>query len=187
ETYDDAVEVHLYDHKTTYDFAWCKTTEELAPDPQANLYTLDVMQAYDLESLECTWVYYRSEGSPNARPVHFAMHRAAVEAVVADLVVQALELREVMRRCPAETDARHLYVMQLPANTDACDDFGGRDCHASRGGPCAAKASYGSIARKQLTRRDTLAVRKEGQTIIMLTPEQATRKAELAAKADKNF
>lgn len=181
------IHVHLYDHKTTYDFAWVKTAAELADDPQANLYALNVCQLYGLDAVDCTWVYYRTEGSPAAHPVHFTITRAAAEAFVARLVVQALELRAVMRACPAAPEARHLYVMQLPANTDSCDDFGGRDCHASRGGPCDAKASYASLVRKQTTRRETLAARKEERSIIMLTPEQAARKAELLAKADKNF
>jgi hypothetical protein len=180
--------VRLIDHKTTYDFAWCKTAAELIDDVQANLYAQDVMQRFGLDSIECTWVYYRTEGSPAAHPVSFTITRAAAEVFVTALVLQALELRAVMRSAPKGDDAkRHVYVMQLPANTEACDDFGGRDCHASRGGPCNAKPSYRALMRKQTTRRTTLAARREGRDLVMLTPEQLARKAELAAKADKSF
>jgi len=180
--------VRLIDHKTTYDFAWCKTPETLAEDEQANLYALDVMQRFGLESLECTWVYYRTEGAPAAHAVHFTITRAAAEAVVVRLVRLALELRLLMRACPRNPTERRAYIQSLAANTDACADFGGRDCHADRGGPCAAKAaSLGKQMRDAAKRRLNLITQKQTQKeqhIMALTTEEAARMAELKAKKD---
>lgn len=174
--------VVLRDLKTTYDFAWVKKPEQLSEEEQANLYALDVCQRFGLDAVECQWVYCRTEGKPAAREVWFTIRRADAEEVVTALVERALELRELMRACPTEPDARHLYVMSLPASPDACDDFGGRDCHASRGGPCGARPSYGGLIRK-LSRP----VVAERRTVPMLTPEQKKRLEELRAIPDRNF
>jgi hypothetical protein len=207
----------LKDLKTTYDFASLafKSPEQLATDEQANLYALDVMQRFNLNRLECDWIYCRTEGKPSARPVHFTILRSDAEEIVTALVERALELRLVMRACPqlsatdsaavraalekpaedrtaaelaliqrsTETDEkRHLYVMALPATPEACDDFGGRDCHASRGGPCDARLSYVAL----INRRMSAAKPNKGPTP-MMTEEQKARLAELRAITDRNF
>lgn len=174
--------ITLRDLKTTYDFAWIKKPEQLAEEEQANLYALDVCQRFGLDEVECQWVYCRTEGKPDARAVTFTIRRSDAEEVVTALVERALELREVMRACPTEPEARHLYVMQLPASPEACDDFGGRDCHASRGGPCFPRPSYAGLIRK-LSRPSAAA---KG-TIPMLTAEQKARLEELRAIPDRNF
>lgn len=174
--------ITLRDLKTTYDFAWIKTPEQLATDEQANLYALDVCQRFGLDEIECQWVYCRTEGKPAARDVRFTVRRADAEEVVTALVERALELRALMRRCPTEPAARHLYVMSLPESPEACDDFGGRDCHASRGGPCNARLSYGAVIRKLSRPRAA----NKGP-IHMMTPEQKTRLEELRAIPDRNF
>jgi hypothetical protein len=174
--------ITLRDLKTTYDFAWIKKPEQLSEEEQANLYALDVCQRFGLDGVECQWVYCRTEGKPAAREVWFTIRRSDAEEVVTALVERALELRDVMRACPTEPEARHLYVMSLPASPDACDDFGGRDCHASRGGPCNARASYAGLIRK-LTRPQVA----EKGPIPMLNEEQKARLEELRAIPDRNF
>lgn len=87
---------------------------------------------------------------------------------------------DLIRRSGAVDEARHLFVMQLPESPEACDDYGGRDCHASRGGPCSARLSYGALIKK-LTRPRAA----EGKH--MLTAEQKARLEELRAIPDRNF
>lgn len=174
--------VVLRDLKTTYDFAWVKKPEQLTDEEQANLYALDVCQRFGLEAVECQWVYCRTEGKPDAREVWFTIRRVDAEEVVTALVERALELRALMRACPTDPEKRHLYVMSLPASPEACDDFGGRDCHASRGGPCGARMTYVGLIRK-LTRPRAA---EKGQAI-MLSPEQKARLEELRAIPDRNF
>jgi hypothetical protein len=172
--------ITLRDLKTTYDFAWLKKPKQLATDEQANLYALDVCQRFNLDRVECQWVYCRTEGKAAARDVCFTVLRSDAEEVVTALVERALELRAIMRACPAEPEARHLYVMNLPASPEACDDYGGRDCHASRGGPCNARLSYGSLIKK-LTRP------RAAEGPIPMTEEQKARLEELRAITDRNF
>jgi hypothetical protein len=209
--------ISLKDLKTTYDFASkaVKSPEDLATDEQASLYALDVMQRFDLNRLECTWVYCRSEGKPDARAVTFTVLRSDAEEIVTALVERALELRKLMRACPqlsaadaaalkaalekpaekrcareldliqlsADVDEkRHLYVMSLPASPEACDDYGGRDCHASRGGPCDARLSYVAM----IQRRMRAATATKGPRP-MMTEEQKARLEELRAIPDRNF
>jgi hypothetical protein len=217
--------VKLRDLKTTYTFDFVdrektvrtvKTPEQLAEDEQANLYALDVCQRFNLDRVECQWVYCRTEGKPDARAVDFTILRADAEEIVTALVERALELREVMRACPqlsaedsaalraalekpaeersfeeldlilesaAVDERRHRYVMSLPASPEACEDYGGRDCHASRGGPCNEQLSYIAL----IHRRMRAANNNPKGPKPMLTAEQTARLEELRAIPDRNF
>ncbi len=135
----------LIDHKTTYSFDYfdrektqrtVKSVAELRADWQANLYAFAVMRDKGLSELACRWVYYRTEGAPKAEAVNFVITMAEATAVVAELVRLAKELIGHIHAAPAEMGPRRLAVLQMPGEPGACGDFGGRECHHERGGPC---------------------------------------------------
>jgi len=129
----------VIDHKTTSSFDWVKTPQELIEDPQGIVYPLDVMLRHNLERIACRWVYYRTEGTPKARAVDFMVTREGALRRALPLVNRGAELVNNIRN--------KLTVDQMPANTAACDQFGGCMYHHSRGGPCEARRSVGKILR----------------------------------------
>jgi hypothetical protein len=166
----DPEEWLLVDHKTTYTFDWIdrdktirsvKSPEQLSADTQANLYAFAVMQDHGLESLDCRWVYYRTEGDAAALPVDFTIEFGAAAAKMDRLAEQAEALTEHYARALSmrARDKVHLpqvreYVESaLPANTGACDDFGGCEYAAERGGPCKAVARPSELARRAIERQ----------------------------------
>lgn len=149
---------HLYDYKTTYDFKWCKTTEELQEDEQAAAYALNVMQWRDTrevkspQSQHCTWVYFRTEGAPASEPVRFTVARAQAEDRVGRMVELAGALRDLMHQLPVDhskADRIRLAVEQ-PQNPTACSAYGGCVYHKDKGGPCSPAAP--SLGVSYLTR-----------------------------------
>lgn len=200
-TLDHAGALHLYDYKTTLSFDYAKTAEYLRDhDEQAAIYSLAVMQEHGLESLDCTWVYMRTEGAPASHAVHFTMTRAHAEARVMALAKRALELEALTRAYVAAgagflgEGARLAIINAMPTNDSACTNYGGCIYHQSKGGPCKpARAGLGTAMRrdagkaqqKQL-RRET--VKKERtRTHMALNAEQQAELDTLLAKAEPNF
>lgn len=190
--------LHLYDYKTTLSFDWAKTAEYLRDaDEQSAIYALAVMQEHNLESLDCTWLYLRTEGAPASLPVHFTLTRAHAEARVLALAERAAELEAITEAYVAAgsgflSDGKRLAIINaLPTNDSACANYGGCVYHRAKGGPCTPKRSGlgtalradGKQAQQKQLRRE--AVKKERTH--MLDATQAARLATLEGKANRNF
>lgn len=146
----------LIDHKTTYTFEFydrektkrtVKSVDELRADEQANLYGLDVMQKRNLRALDCRWVYYRTEDTPDARAVDFFITIEEAQAVVRRLVIRALDLRARMRRLTSGKPRPLQEILQLvEKNFDQCSGYGGCPHKADNGhgGQCFAVESTGA-------------------------------------------
>jgi hypothetical protein len=191
---------HLYDYKTTLSFDYAKTADYLRDDDeQAAIYSLAVMQAHGLDSLDCTWVYMRTEGAPASLPVHFTMSRSHAEARVRALAPRALELEAITAAYVAAApgvgflaagpERRLAIINALPTNDSACANYAGCIYHTSRGGPCKPKKSgLGSALRADARSKQQKQLRREAakETRDMLNETQKARKAELlTAEAEK--
>lgn len=192
---------HLYDYKTTLDFAYAKTAQELRDhDEQAAIYSLAVMQEHGLRELDCTWVYMRTEGAPASIAVHFTMTRKHAEERVRALAPRALELEALtasyLRAAPGFMgEGKRLAVINaLDTDDSACDNFSGCVYHTDRGGPCRPKKQpkqgLGSALRALATKKTikkgrTTAAKAQIRIATMAMTEAQTKKlAELRAAVE---
>lgn len=192
----DGERYHLYDYKTTLSFDYAKTAEQLRDeDEQAAIYSLAVMQEHGLGSLDCTWIYMRTEGAPASIAVHFTMTRAHAEARCLVLARRAAELEAITLEYISAPrgflgEAKRLAVINaLPTNESACANYGGCVYHKKAGGPCVpAKQGLGSAlkaaAKKQATKKGRRETAKE--TRDMLTEAQQAKREAITAVAEKD-
>ena len=136
-------EWYLFDYKSTKDFDYKKESEDrrskrgftvhgLKDDLAANTYALDVMLAQGLDSLRGRWVYFKSQGRPEAQATDLTWTKEHSKAVFQGGLIQATHLRRTMRESPSP--------LELDANTSHCNLYG---CvyRASVGGPCTKEKS----------------------------------------------
>jgi len=138
----------VVDYKSTSSITkWGKSRETLLLDPQVCLYGLNMTQKYKLEAVDCRWLYMETGPTRKAKPIDICVERSHAERVLTALA-------PIARRLDLITDP-----LQAATNLDRCDDYGGRPCHFSRGGPCQARRSLGALIQKnRLVRSDEMAV-----------------------------
>jgi len=109
----------ISDHKTTADFKYAKTPEELEGDAQAVLYTChaarDVFKDEEMD-LPFRLIYYRTRGAPASRVVEVLMTRERRESGLKAIV----ETSHKMAACAEEEDPREVH-----GNANRCGDYGG--------------------------------------------------------------
>lgn len=130
-----------FDYKSTKDPKWIKTSAELRADGQANVYGLDARRSEDHGPSVMRWVYFRTQGKREARPVDFTIDQRAAEIVLDDMTDRALYLDSL----PS--------VEACPPNPGACGDYGGCTYHHSKGGPCSAKGRLGALIQARVPKR----------------------------------
>jgi hypothetical protein len=172
---------YLYDHKSTGGdkkkkdpWGYCKTPEQLAEDPQAVFYALDLMLRHNLDALWLRWVYYLTDvkSHPLAKPVDVELRREQVFAAAYRWLCVAHEMRGLVRAAKAGG----LSPYDVPANPKACDAFGGCTYHFSRGGPCFPE---GELTLAAMT-PDKTGEQPEKETDMSLSAHVANTKAALA-------
>lgn len=107
------------DHKTTGDFRWMKTADILRNDPQALIYAADSLLKTGDPAVELHWVYYRTRGAPQARETRVTLTVGDIQEKFPRLDDIAHKIKHTLATYTPET------VMQVPANTDACEKYGG--------------------------------------------------------------
>lgn len=112
------------DHKTTGDFKWAKTAEELRTNIQAAIYARSAMERHGVEQVKLRWVYYRTKGARKAYPVEVIVTVPEVEQVFDEIIDPVA--REIHA---AEASGKTGVDMEI--NARSCDAFGGCP-HASR-------------------------------------------------------
>lgn len=106
------------DHKTTGDFQWALTPEELAGENfQSVIYAAYMSHKTGAEKLLGRWVYYLTRGKPAARCVDFEVRREQTEAAFQ-------KIREI-GRAMAERKAYKSKAKDLIYNPESCDAYGG--------------------------------------------------------------
>lgn len=155
----------LVDYKSTSSVSsYAKSADVLLHDPQVCLYSLDMMQKYGLEAVDARWLYMETRESRKAKPVDVQVERCHAERVLT-------ALGPIARRLDLITDP-----LQAEMNTDRCEDYGGRPCHWSRGGPCKARRSLGAMIQSN--------VRKKADMTVISPAIRSTFEKTVAAKVD---
>lgn len=131
----------LYDYKTTSDFRYQLTAEELLVDIQLLLYALATLDETTQRVLGARWIYMRTRGTPDSRVTD-------VEVTRDEVVSRLAPWFELADRCVshmAEANAGRTFdLADYPAadTTTPCTAYG-RTCHLSSavGGPCTGPSN----------------------------------------------
>ncbi len=109
----------VIDHKTTADFKWAKTPEELRDNYQACLYAADAMHKAGAAECDLAFVYYKTRGRPESKLVLLRVSRDDVTPTLERAIRLAAEMAAAREAgCKGK---------ELPVNPAACGAFGGCD------------------------------------------------------------
>ena len=128
---------HVWDHKTTSDYKWSKTAEELGKDPQMLFYAYAVFHGlpHQPSHVKMTHVYYLTKGQGSRRVD--AIYDGATDipwGVAQKTWDRYVQTAETMADLASVEDQN-----KVPFNILACGDFGGcpfsERCTKARRGP----------------------------------------------------
>lgn len=105
------------DHKTTSDFRWAKTEQQLRSDVQAMLYAADSMERFSAPQVRLRWNYYNTRKVQNPHVVQVQVDCAHVEERLALVDKIAAKIVYAYENKPP--------IEELPASVQACTAFGG--------------------------------------------------------------
>jgi hypothetical protein len=116
----------VIDYKTTSDFKYAKTAEDLPYDPQAILYAHHYFTCHpDASTVDLCWLYLKSRKPYEARPVTLTMTREWAAQGFAALESYADEMAAAVAAAPTDVVDKHKYVLTLLPNEEQCDAFRG--------------------------------------------------------------
>jgi hypothetical protein len=107
----------VYDWKTTKEFKWAKTAEELPDDAQAAIYAAESMVRYRTDTARLVWIYCRTTKPYKSKPVTAIVTRERIGPTL-------LRIRGVADQM-ADYESRGLKALDLPYNANACARYGG--------------------------------------------------------------
>lgn len=114
--------VLVLDHKTTSDFRYVKTSEELKENIQAIVYAWSFFNPIKVwDTINFRWIYYRTRGPAKAKPVDLTMTFDEVLERAVPLIQYTIDLDKIF----VESQKRKLTVLDLPPNVDHCNAYGG--------------------------------------------------------------
>src|SRR5690606_21832812 len=111
------------DHKTTKNFMWLKTPEDLTGgvsgvgDMQAGLYAYDTMLQAVVDLVELQWTYMRTTGAPVAEPSITLITREQVDRIIHKLELTTAEM--------IRTKDEHPTALTVVQDPTGCSAFGG--------------------------------------------------------------
>ena len=105
------------DHKTTKNFMWAKTPEDLIEDLQAGLYSFDLMERTKAPEVDLQWTYMRTTSSPLAQPTCTVITRQQVDRIMKSLTETVQEMIRIRDEHPT--------AATVEKNPMGCDAFGG--------------------------------------------------------------
>ncbi len=116
----------VVDFKTTKSWEWVKASEDLAVDPQAQLYAMYALWSTRQPEVDLVWTYFKTKPPYKARRSHY-------RATASHVAEQFLRLEDIARRAVAlrqrgeglEGQAAMNFALALPPSPEACDNFGG--------------------------------------------------------------
>lgn len=134
----------VVDFKTTSDFRWAKTAEDLRTDPQAQIYAMNALVETGAPAVDLVWLYMRTRGARASKRVHLRVHREEVAQEFAKLDAIACEIAEARMRVKS--------ALELPPNPDGCGAFGGcpykSRCYPDLS-PIRIQEAYAALAAKK--------------------------------------
>jgi hypothetical protein len=137
----------ILDHKTTSDFRYCKTPEELRQDTQMNVYARwEYLQGAKGE-LEIAHLYLRTKGRPIANYVSALTTREQTEEIWARDMATVREMAELVERLGVTEEKPD----EVDPNTESCGMYGG--CYFRHRCGIGDFSVKNFVAAGQLTRR----------------------------------
>lgn len=115
---------HVWDHKTTGNFAYAETEEELPKNPQTLLYSAWAMEHYGTDSVHVTFGYL-GKHRPKFLGVDVRMLRSDVEAGLDNIDASAVKMLAIHEKRIEGDETREKLVLSLDYNHRACEKFGG--------------------------------------------------------------
>lgn len=107
----------VIDHKSTSDFKWAKTRENLPDNVQAAIYGAEAMIRYGTDRARLRWVYYRTKKPYKAKAVQIVVTRDQIEKTLIRIKTLSDEMTVIRQS--------GLKALDLPPNAKACSMFGG--------------------------------------------------------------
>lgn len=152
----------VHDHKTTSDFKWAKTEDDLRTDPQAIIYAREAFRRLPDEKVRLDWLYLRTTGKPTAKRVSLIVLREENASAMAELVPVG---QEMIAHRAAESDP-----LSLPYNDKACFAYRQRCHYADRCNLSSTSsfASYMSSAKDRMGLAQRLA--KAQKSVVQEAP-----------------
>ena len=107
----------VIDHKTTGNFKWAKTPDELRVNIQAVIYATHAMVQTGAEACDLRWIYYKRHKPFGSKPVDLRVTRADLEPALTTIKGLADEM--------ALIKLSGKRAIELPPNPGACGAYGG--------------------------------------------------------------
>jgi len=143
---------HLNDYKTTRGdtkkkdpWAYQISPERLLDDVQGNWYALDLMLNKRVSTVPGRWISILTDlkRHPDARATDVVFEERQVLKKSREFLEEAFRFRGLVRQYrQAPFD-----INSLPANRDACEQYGGCPYRAANGGPCKDSRTLGEMFR----------------------------------------
>lgn len=105
----------IFDHKTTSDFRWMKTEDELRQDIQSAIYAAHVLSKWG--HAELRWTYIRTRGMPAAQQIKIQYTNQDLDNALKVIKPLSLEIYDHYKNKPE--------VQSLEPNLNQCDAYGG--------------------------------------------------------------
>lgn len=150
------------DFKTTGNWKYQKTAEDLAVDTQAQLYAAWALRETDAPVVDLIWIYFGTKGAHKAKRTHLRVYRDQVALQLERINTSAIAIYGHRK---AQTDP-----LQLTPNPAACGKFGGcpyeSKCNLSPGQKTDAAAA-------QHARRNGITMTTTAELLANLKAKQA--------------
>ena len=126
---------HVTDYKTTGNYKWMKTPDQLTKDAQAQLYAHKEFTVHPtLDKVILRWLYILKREPHSCRSSVASVTREHAAAKFAELERHADAMQAAAYAAPKEEGARLKYVLEMVPNYNACNMY--RGCPHRAAGRC---------------------------------------------------
>lgn len=163
--------VHVGDHKTTKNFQWAKSLEEILCHSQALIYAVDeFFKNPSDDRLALDWIYYKTTGSRKAEP----RFQIVTKDEVAELFFEhvdpvAGEITRLHHEVPQDASA-----LDFAPNFSSCDAFGGCP-FLSICNPSPTQRTQATMTQAGLSLTDKIKAMKAGRPVSPIHPPEHTQ------------
>ena len=127
--YIDLLYSGILDYKTTSDFRYCKTPEELTNDVQMASYAKWFLDTYGEKSVEVSHLYLLTKNKkPKARLVSATITREQADLVWEKTLKTVKEMSDVVKELYDPNDPKKDRTEEITPNTNSCDLYPPKGC-----------------------------------------------------------
>jgi hypothetical protein len=134
-----------YDLKTTGDFKWAKSKEDLEEDSQTTIYGLAILVEADADSVTAKWVYARTNKPYKAHPVELDLTKEQILNTLKEKILPlAREINQLLEEKPL--------AKEVTPDFTSCSAFGG--CPHQERCDATAKQKFMAIMKQASVRKN---------------------------------